>query len=173
MYFILSNLILCNSAEKTVRNFHHFTNNKQCETRGVSINPSFSNFKHPSDSSFGGAMLVLCMWVSKHHWYLFYLPQIQCLVLETSLQTANNWSWCFISTICLHFYSVVTAATFSMFSVSTETHLSVFNPCINYNKLHICYTLNYLVKLWLLTSCWTSHSYKTWECISRGQKTCQ
>lgn len=111
--------------KKPVRVFQHRTNNRQHETHRVIINQSFNNLKHPSDSSFGRARLVLSTWVSKHHWYIFYLPQIQCLGLETSLQAVSNWSWWFISTISLHFHSTLTEATFGMLFVSTETSISI------------------------------------------------
>lgn len=49
----------------------------------------------------------------------------------------------------LHFYCIIIATFVVMFSVSTEreTHLLVFNPSINYNKLHICHTQNYSGKV--------------------------
>lgn len=46
--------------KKTVRDLHYANNSRQGETHGISENQSFSNFKHPSDSSFGSAVLVLC-----------------------------------------------------------------------------------------------------------------
>lgn len=86
--------------KKILGDIHYANNNRQGETHGVLENQSFSNFKHPSDSSFGSAVSVLCTQVHQNT-IGTYFTYLKSQNLETSLQTANNLSTQMVQFNCL------------------------------------------------------------------------
>lgn len=133
VYFILSNLILCYTAKKTVRDFQHFTNNRQHEAHRV-INKSVLTISNIHQIP---ALVELCWSLAGEYQnttdtYFTYL-NIQCLGLETLLQTANK--------LTVYFNHLF---TFSLYHNSSY-FLNAF--CFHRN------IYQYLTFLWTITSC--------------------